>query len=48
MAVLTSPEQARRFVDYWASEGATWVKAYTDIRRAELKAVIDEAHLQGA
>ncbi len=44
---LTSPEQARRFVDYWAGEGATWVKAYTDIRRAELKAVIDEAHLRG-
>jgi hypothetical protein len=47
MAVLSSPEEARRFVDYWASEGATWVKAYTDIRRAELKAVIDEAHLKG-
>jgi imidazolonepropionase-like amidohydrolase len=44
---LTSAEQARRFVDYWAGEGATWVKAYTDIRRAELKAVIDEAHLRG-
>ena len=44
---LTSPAQARRFVDYWAGEGATWVKAYTDIRRAELKAVIDEAHLRG-
>jgi imidazolonepropionase-like amidohydrolase len=47
MAVLASPEQARRFVDYWAGEGATWVKAYTDIRRAELKAVIDEAHRRG-
>jgi imidazolonepropionase-like amidohydrolase len=47
MAVLASPEQARRFVDYWAGEGVTWVKAYTDIRRAELKAVIDEAHRKG-
>jgi len=44
---LTSPEQARRFVDYWAAEGATWVKVYTDIRRAELKALIDEAHQRG-
>ncbi len=44
---LSSPEQARRFVDYWAGEGATWIKAYTDVRRAELKAVIDEAHRRG-
>jgi imidazolonepropionase-like amidohydrolase len=47
MAVLTSPEAARRFVAYWAQEGATWIKAYTDIRRAELKAAIDEAHKRG-
>ena len=44
MDVLASPEAARRFVDYWVAEGATWIKAYTDIRRAELKAAIDEAH----
>jgi imidazolonepropionase-like amidohydrolase len=44
---LTSPEQARLFVDYWSAEGAKWVKAYTDVRRAELKAVIDEAHKRG-
>jgi imidazolonepropionase-like amidohydrolase len=47
MAVLGSPEAARRFVAYWAQEGATWLKAYTDIRRAELKAAIDEAHKRG-
>jgi imidazolonepropionase-like amidohydrolase len=47
MAVLSSPEQAKQFVDYWGGEGVTWVKAYTDIRRAELKAVIDEAHRRG-
>jgi imidazolonepropionase-like amidohydrolase len=47
MAVLTSPEAARRFVAYWAQEGATWIKAYTDIRRSELKAAIDEAHKRG-
>jgi imidazolonepropionase-like amidohydrolase len=47
MAVVNSPESARRFVAYWASEGATWIKAYTDIRRAELAATIKEAHKRG-
>ena len=47
MTLLQTPEQATRFVAYWAAEGATWLKAYTDIRRAELKAAIDEAHRQG-
>ena len=47
MAVVGSPEAARRFVAYWAAEGATWIKAYTDIRRAELAATIKEAHKRG-
>lgn len=47
MDVVTSPAAARRFVAYWASEGATWIKAYTDIRRAELAAAIKEAHKRG-
>src|SRR6185503_2685774 len=47
MAEITTPEAARRFVAYWAQEGATWIKAYTDIRRAELKAAIEEAHKRG-
>ncbi len=47
MTLLESPEQARRFVAYWAQEGATWLKAYTDIGAEELKAAIDEAHRQG-
>jgi Amidohydrolase family len=47
MAVVNSPEAARRFVAYWAAEGATWLKAYTDIRRAELGAAIKEAHKRG-
>lgn len=46
-ARLTSPEQARRFVEYWAGEGATWVKAYTSIGSAELRAAIEEAHRLG-
>lgn len=47
MAEIETPEAARRFVDYWASEGATWLKAYTTIHRSELKAAIDEAHKHG-
>ena len=47
MAVVTTPEAARRFVDYWAAEGATWIKIYTDISRANLRATIEEAHKRG-
>src|SRR3954463_4115394 len=47
MAVVNSPEAARRFVAYWAAEGATWIKAYTDIHRADLGAAIQEAHKRG-
>ena len=47
MAQVTTPEEARRFVRYWAGEGASWIKAYTTIRRAELAAVIEEAHARG-
>lgn len=47
MHQVTSPEDARRVVAYWAEEGATWIKAYTRISRAELKAAIDEAHARG-
>ena len=47
MAQVNSPEEARRFVAYWADEGATWIKAYTTIERDELAAVIDEAHRRG-
>ena len=47
MTRLKDPEQARRFVRYWAAEGATWLKAYTTIRTEELSAAIDEAHKAG-
>ena len=47
MTMLSSPEQARRFVRYWAAEGATWLKAYTRIRSEDLAAAIDEAHKLG-
>jgi enamidase len=41
---LTSAEDARRHVAYWAEMGATSFKAYMQITRDELKAAIDEAH----
>jgi imidazolonepropionase-like amidohydrolase len=44
MHQLRSPEEARQFVDYWADRGVTSFKAYMNLRRAELKAAIDEAH----
>lgn len=47
MQTVTSPEQARRHVAYWADAGATSVKAYMQISRAALTAAIDEAHQRG-
>ena len=47
MARVDGPEQARRVVRYWAEEGVSWFKAYTQISRAELGAAIDEAHKHG-
>ena len=42
--MITSPEDARREVGYWAGQGVNSFKAYMNITRAELKAAIDEAH----
>src|SRR5437660_2167200 len=47
MAVLSSPEAAKRVVACWASEGGTWIKAYPAIRRAELGAALAEADKRG-
>ncbi|MDQ6886177.1 MAG: amidohydrolase family protein [Gemmatimonadota bacterium] len=47
MHPLSGPEDARRMVRYWADEGVTWFKAYTQVSRAELAAAIDEAHKDG-
>ena len=44
---ITTPDQARRVVDYWADEGATWFKVYTEISRENLKAITDAAHRRG-
>jgi len=47
MHALSGEDDARRMVRYWAEEGVTWFKAYTQISRAELAAAIDEAHKHG-
>jgi len=47
MAQVGSAEEARRIVHYWADEGVTWFKAYTDISRAALGAAIEAAHSRG-
>ncbi|HEX6742471.1 MAG TPA: amidohydrolase family protein, partial [Sphingomicrobium sp.] len=41
---ITSREDARRTVAYWADQGVNSFKAYMNISRATLKAAIDEAH----
>ena len=45
---LTGPEDARETVAFWADHGVTSFKAYVNITRAELKAVVTEAHKRGA
>ena len=47
MASVTTPDEARRLVAYWAEEGVSWLKFYTGINRASMKAAIDEAHKRG-
>jgi imidazolonepropionase-like amidohydrolase len=47
MSVATTPEEARRFVAYWAEEGAAWIKFYASISREAMKAAIDEGHKRG-
>jgi imidazolonepropionase-like amidohydrolase len=47
MHQLTGPDDARRMVNYWADIGATSFKAYMNITRDELRAVVEEAHKRG-
>ena len=47
MHQLTTVEAARRTVDYWAEEGATWLKFYTTPTREVLGAAIEHAHKRG-
>jgi imidazolonepropionase-like amidohydrolase len=47
MHQLSGPEEAKAFVDYWASVGCTSFKGYMFIDKPTLKAAIDEAHAKG-
>jgi enamidase len=47
MHSLTTPADARRFVDFWADQGATSFKAYMQISRDVLGAAIEAAHARG-
>jgi imidazolonepropionase-like amidohydrolase len=47
MAELDTPDDARRFVEYWASMGAHSFKAYMHITRGELEAALTAAHARG-
>ena len=44
---VSSPDEVRRVIAYWASEGATWFKFLGAVRRDVLRAAIDEAHSRG-
>jgi imidazolonepropionase-like amidohydrolase len=45
--VLKGPDDGRATVDFWADHGVTSIKAYVNITRAELQAVVSEAHKRG-
>lgn len=47
MHQLTGADDARRMVNFWADQGATSFKAYMNISRDELRAVVEEAHKRG-
>ena len=44
---ITSPDDARKEVAFWADQGVNSFKAYMHITRAELGAAIKEAHRHG-
>jgi imidazolonepropionase-like amidohydrolase len=47
MHELAGPEEAEKFVDYWAESGMNSFKAYINITRAELAAAVAAAHRHG-
>jgi enamidase len=47
LMTIHTPEQAARAVDFYADQGATSFKAYTNLTRAELGAAIQAAHRRG-
>ncbi|NNL30681.1 MAG: amidohydrolase family protein, partial [Gemmatimonadetes bacterium] len=48
MPQLSTPDEARAFVNFWMDQGVTSFKAYNLIDRATLGAAIEVAHARGA
>jgi imidazolonepropionase-like amidohydrolase len=44
---VSTPEDVRRVIAYWASEGATWFKFLGSVTRDVLRAGVEEAHARG-
>jgi imidazolonepropionase-like amidohydrolase len=44
---VASPAAARRAVEYWSAEGATWIKFLGRVTRDVLRAAIEDAHARG-
>lgn len=47
LMTISTPEEAARAVDFYADQGATSFKAYTNLTRADLGAAIEAAHRRG-
>jgi imidazolonepropionase-like amidohydrolase len=47
MTEVNTPEEAKRFVEFWAAQGANSFKAYMHITRAALEGAITAAHARG-
>ena len=47
MHEITTTDEAKKFVNFWADEGFTSFKAYMNLNRSVLKAAIDAAHARG-
>ena len=47
MHEITTTQEAKKFVDFWADEGFTSFKAYMTLSPENLKAAIDAAHARG-
>ncbi|HET9514169.1 MAG TPA: amidohydrolase family protein [Gemmatimonadales bacterium] len=45
---VNTPEEVRRVIAYWTSEGATWFKFSGQVTREVMQAGIEEAHARGA
>ncbi|MEX2272871.1 MAG: amidohydrolase family protein [Vicinamibacterales bacterium] len=45
--IVNTPDEVRRVIAYWASEGATWFKFQGSVTREVLRAGIQEAHARG-